>query len=139
MLAPDLKFGVELGGAFADLGGADSVAAELLDDGADFAGEDALDIHFGHGGNEAFFEGSGVEVEIAADLREVELGLVDEEVQAFGEGLGALGAKKLQDGVPECGVDLVGHVWVFLLPPPNTKPHWPALANCALQSAGSIF
>ena len=53
-LAPGMKFGVELGGAFADLGGADGVAAEFLDDGADFAGGYALDIHFGHGGHEGF-------------------------------------------------------------------------------------
>ena len=33
-LAPGMEFGVELGGAFADLGGADGVAAEFLDDGA---------------------------------------------------------------------------------------------------------
>ena len=157
-LAPGLKFGVELGGAFADLGGADGVAAELLDDGADFAGGYALDIHFGHGGHEgffaaeAFFEGTGVEVEIATDLGDVELdgadagvegfgfkavgesesvggafvgaglegggafldhGLVDEEAQAFGEGLGAIGGKKLQNGVQECRVDVVGHVWCF--------------------------
>ena len=48
-LAPAFQFGVELGGALADLGGTDGMAAELLDNGRDFAGGDALDIHFGQG------------------------------------------------------------------------------------------
>ena len=51
----------------ADLGGADGAAAELFDDGGDFAGGDALDIHFGQGEFEgllaadAFFQGAGIE------------------------------------------------------------------------------
>lgn len=47
--SPGLELSVELGRALADLGGADRRAAELLDDGGDFAGGDALDIHFGQG------------------------------------------------------------------------------------------
>jgi hypothetical protein len=35
--------------AFAELSGADGGAAEFLDDGRDFAGADALDIHFSKG------------------------------------------------------------------------------------------
>jgi hypothetical protein len=51
------------------------VAAEFPDDFGDFAGGDALDIHFGHGGNEglltahAFFQGRGKEVDPVAHLR----------------------------------------------------------------------
>ncbi len=46
-VAPFLEFGVEEFGAGADLGGTDGGAAELLDDGRDFAGGNALDVHFG--------------------------------------------------------------------------------------------
>ena len=85
-----LGVGVELGGALADLGGTDGVAAELLDDGGDFAGGDALDIHFGQGQFEgllaadALFQGAGIEVQVAADLRDLELDGAD----AGGEGFG---------------------------------------------------
>ena len=48
-VAPFLKFGVEEFGTVADLGGTDGGATEFLDDGGDFAGGDALDIHFGQG------------------------------------------------------------------------------------------
>ena len=41
---PDLEFGIELGGAGADLGGTHGVPAEFLDDFGDFAGGDALNI-----------------------------------------------------------------------------------------------
>ena len=57
----------KLGGALADLRGTDGVAAELFDDGGDFAGGDALHIHFGQGQFEgllaadAFFQGVGIE------------------------------------------------------------------------------
>src|SRR5512137_1002126 len=44
--APGVELDIELGGALTDLGRADGGAAELLDDGGDFAGGDALDIHF---------------------------------------------------------------------------------------------
>jgi hypothetical protein len=77
--APAFQFGVEPGGALADLGGADGVAAELFDDGRDFAGGNALNVHFGQGQFERLFtadallEGGGIEVQIAADLRDLEL------------------------------------------------------------------
>ena len=77
-VAPFLQFGVQEFGAVADLGGTDGGAAEFLDDGGDFAGGDALDIHFGHGefegllGAEAFFQGAGIEGGIAPDLRHAE-------------------------------------------------------------------
>ena len=77
--APAFQFGVEPGGALADLGGADGVAAELFHDGRDFAGGNALNVHFGQGQFERLFtadpllEGGGIEVQIAADLRDLEL------------------------------------------------------------------
>ena len=48
-IAPGFQFDVQRGGALADLGGTDGVAAELFDDGGDFAGGNSLDIHFGEG------------------------------------------------------------------------------------------
>jgi hypothetical protein len=77
--APAFQFGVQLGRALADLGGADGVAAELFDDGGDFAGGDALDIHFGNGQFEgllaadAFLKGGRIEVQISAHLGDLEL------------------------------------------------------------------
>ena len=87
--APGLELDIKLGRALTDLGGADGVAAELLDDGGDFAGGDALDIHFGQGQHErllaanALFQGAGIEVQAAPDLRDAELNGTD----AGGEGL----------------------------------------------------
>jgi len=87
-VAPFLEFSIEEFGAGADLGGADGGAAELFDDGGDFAGGDALDVHFGQGkfeglfGAAAFFEGAGIELQIAADLGDVE----GNAAQAGGEG-----------------------------------------------------
>jgi hypothetical protein len=89
-IPPILEFGVEAFGAIADLGGTDGGAAEFLDDGGDFAGGDALDIHFGHGefegllGAEAFFQGAGIEVGFAPDLRHAE----GDGADAAGESLG---------------------------------------------------
>src|SRR5450759_4269383 len=88
--APDLELDIELGGALTDLGGADGGAAELLDDGGDFAGGDALDIHFGQGQHERLFatppflQGAGIEFQAAPDLRDTELDRAD----ASGEGFG---------------------------------------------------
>ena len=47
-VAPELEFHIQLGRAGADLGGADLMAAEFLNDLGDFARRDALHIHFGH-------------------------------------------------------------------------------------------
>ena len=47
-LAPELEFDIELGGAGADLRGADLVAAEFLDDFSDLASGDSLDVHLLH-------------------------------------------------------------------------------------------
>src|ERR1035437_10136766 len=75
-VAPFLEFGVEEFGAVADLGGTYAGAAEFFDDGGDFAGGDALDIHFSHGeferllGANAFFQGAGIEGGFAANLRD---------------------------------------------------------------------
>ena len=88
--APAFQFGIQLGGTLADLGGADGVAAELLDDGGDFAGGDALDVHFGDGQFEGLFaahallEGGGIEVQIPAHLGDLEL----DGAAAGGEGFG---------------------------------------------------
>ncbi len=77
-VAPFLQFGVQVFGAVADLGGTDGGAAELLDNGGDFARGDALDIHFGHSqfegllGAEAFFQGAGIEGGLAPDLGHTE-------------------------------------------------------------------
>ena len=120
--SPGLEFKVEVGGALADLGGTDGATAELLDDGRDFAGGDALDVHFGEGQFErllaadALFQGAGVEVDVAPDLRDAELNGADAGVEGFGfeavgvalagfgaliglglEGLGALLAHGLVD------------------------------------------
>ena len=89
-LAPFLEFGVQEFGARADLGGTDGGAAEFLDDGGDFAGGDALDIHFSHGefesllGADAFFQGAGIEGSFAADLGDAE----GDGADAAGEGFG---------------------------------------------------
>ncbi len=89
-VAPAFQFEVQFGGALADLGGTDGVAAELFHNGGDFAGGDTLDIHFGQGQLEgllaadAFFEGAGIEVQIAAHLRDLEL----DRAKAGDEGLG---------------------------------------------------
>jgi len=89
-VAPFLEFGVEEFGAVADLGGTDGVAAEFLDDGGDFAGGNALDVHFCHGeferlfGADAFVEGTGIEGGFTADLRDTE----GDGADAAGESLG---------------------------------------------------
>jgi len=76
--APFFQFGIEEFGAFTDLGGADGSATELLDNSGDFAGRDALDIHFGEGefeglfGAQTFLERAGIERDVAADLGDVE-------------------------------------------------------------------
>ena len=89
-LPPFLEFGVEELGARTDLRGPDAGAAEFFDDGGDFAGGDALDIHFGQGelagllGADAFFQGAGIELRVATDLRHAE----GDGADAAGEGLG---------------------------------------------------
>ena len=88
-IPPQLEFHVELGGASTYLGGTDLMAAEFLDDFGDFAGGDALDIHFGHGENEglltahAFFQGRGIEVDPVAHLRHGELDRPDASGERF--------------------------------------------------------
>ncbi len=89
-VAPFLQLGIQELRALADLGGADGGAAEFLDDGGDFAGGDALDIHLGHGqleglfGADALLQGAGIEVEIAPDLGDAK----GDGADAAGEGLG---------------------------------------------------
>ena len=99
-VAPFLEFGVEEFGAVADLGGTDAGAAEFFDDGGDFAGGDALDIHFGHGelerllGTNAFFQGAGIEGGFAADLRDAK----GDGADPAGEGLGLVAVGVAQPG-----------------------------------------
>jgi len=70
------------------------VTAELFHDGGDFASGNALDIHFRQGQFEglftadAFFEGAGIEVQIAAHLRDLEL---DRPTRWRGSGFEAVG------------------------------------------------
>ena len=110
-VAPLLQFGVELFGAFADLGGTDGRAAELLDNGGDFAGGNPLDVHFGHGefeglfGAEAFLQGAGIKVGFTPDLRHAEGDGADAAGEGFGfvavgvtfTGVGALVGLGLED------------------------------------------
>jgi len=87
---PAFEFDIEFGGTLANLGGADGMATELLDNGRDFAGGNALDIHFGDGQFEgllapnALLEGGRIEVQIAAHLGDLEL----DGPAAGGEGFG---------------------------------------------------
>src|ERR1035438_7159005 len=88
--APGLELSIELGGALTHPASPDGGAAELLDDGGDFAGGDALDIHFGQGQLEGllaphpFFQGAGIEFQAAPDLRDLELDGADTGVEGFG-------------------------------------------------------
>jgi len=85
-----LEFGVEEFGARADLEELTLVPPEFFDNGGDFAGGDALDIHFSHGefegllGADPFFQGAGIEGGFAPDLRHAE----GDGADAAGEGLG---------------------------------------------------
>ena len=89
-ITPRLEFEIELGGAGADLGRADGMAAEFLDDFGDFAGGDSLDIHLGEGEQEgffaagSFFESTGIKIHAVADLRNTE----QKGANAGGEGFG---------------------------------------------------
>ena len=89
-ITPGLEFEIELGGAGADLGRADGMAAEFLDDFGDFAGGDSLDIHLGEGEQEgffaagSFFESAGIKIHAVADLRNTE----QKGANAGGEGFG---------------------------------------------------
>ena len=89
-ITPGLEFEIELGGAGADLGRADGMAAEFLDDFGDFAGGDSLDIHLGEGEQEgffaagSFFESAGIKIHAVADLRNTE----QEGANTGGEGFG---------------------------------------------------
>ena len=89
-ITPGLEFEIELGGAGADLGRADGMAAEFLDDFGDFAGGDPLDIHLGEGEQEgffaagSFFESAGIKIHAVADLRNTE----QEGADTGGEGFG---------------------------------------------------
>ena len=88
--APSLEFDIELGGALADLRGADRAAAKFLDDGGDFAGGDALHIHLGQGEFEgllaadALLQRGGVELQAGTDLGDLE----GDGPDPGGEGLG---------------------------------------------------
>ena len=88
--APAFEFCVEPGGALTDLSGADGVPAELFDDGGNFAGGNALHIHFGQRQFEgllaadAFLQGRGIEVQIAADLGNLKLDEAGPGGQGFG-------------------------------------------------------
>src|ERR1700722_3389542 len=73
-VAPFGQFQVHFGGGLTDLGGGYFQAAKLFEHGGDFAGGDALDIHFGDGqlegafASETLFQSAGIEVHVAANL-----------------------------------------------------------------------
>ena len=79
-----------------NLGRADGMAAEFLDDFGDFAGGDALDIHLGQGEQEglfaagSFFQSTGVKIHAVANLRNAEQDGAD--TGGKGLGLEAIGA-----------------------------------------------
>lgn len=89
-IPPELEFDVEFGGAGAHLSGTHLMATEFFDDLGDFAGGDALDIHFGHGEHEglfaahAFLEGVGIEVDAVAHLGDAQFDLADTGGEEFG-------------------------------------------------------
>lgn len=66
------------------------MAAELFNDGADFAGGDALDIHFGQGELQGLFtaqslvQGAGIELDVTANLWDFELHFAHAGVDGFG-------------------------------------------------------
>lgn len=77
-VAPELELHIKPGRAGADLGGADLMAAEFLDDLGDFARRDALHIHFGHRECERLFaahpalQRTGIEVDAVTHLRDAQ-------------------------------------------------------------------
>ncbi len=98
--APAFQLGVQAGGALADLGGTDGGPAELLDDGGDFAGGDALHVHLGQGQFEcllaahAFFERAGIEGHVTAHLGNLKLDRTQAGGERFGfEAIGVTQAK----------------------------------------------
>ena len=103
---PEREFDVEFGGAGADLGGTDGGATEFFDDGRDFAGGNALNVHFGQSDFEGLFaadalvEGGGIELQATADLWDIK----GDAPQARGEGFVLVAV-----GVAEAGLrTLVG-------------------------------
>ena len=143
MIAPSFQFGVQRTAAHWKLTCVEltEVAAELFHDGRDFAGGHPLDIHFGQSQLEgllaadAFFERVGIEVQIAAHLRDLELDRAD----AGGEGLGFEAV-----GVALAGVSaFVGlgleRVAAFLTPASSTSRRMPSRSEpppepCSLRS-----
>ena len=99
--APGFQIGVEKRGTMADVSGAHGGAAEFFEDGGDLPGGDALDIHFGECELEglltahALFESRGVELDVAADLRDGKSDVAE-------AGLESLGFEAV--GVAETGV-----------------------------------
>lgn len=89
-LPPARQFNIKLGGAGADLGGADRMAAEFLDDFSDFAGRDTLNIHLGEGEQQGFFaagtffQSTGVKFDAVANLRNTEADGADTRGKDFG-------------------------------------------------------
>lgn len=89
-VAPFIQFEVEVSGGATDLGGGDVQTAELFEDGGDFAGGDALDVHLCDGEFEGaftaepFFESGGIEGNVATNLRYGEADVA----KASGDGFG---------------------------------------------------
>lgn len=88
--APDFELLVEFGSALTDLGGANLVAAELLDDLGNFASGHALNVHLRHGEVERLlaahttFQGAGIKGHAITYLGHPQLDLADSCGQCFG-------------------------------------------------------
>jgi len=99
-IAPALQLPIELGAGPADLGAGDfQGAGQLLEDGADFARGNALDIHLGDGQHQgalaapAALEGRGVKLHLAADLWDSDSHLSQARLEGLGlETIGMAGA-----------------------------------------------
>ena len=111
--APNLQIGVEPGGALADMSGTYGGAAEFFEDGGDLSRGDALDIHFrqrkfkGLLAADAFFEGRGVELDLAADLRDGESDVAEAGLESLGfEAVGV--AEACVGALERAGLEHVG-------------------------------
>lgn len=90
-IAPELELFIELGGGTADLGGRDlQGAGEFGENGGDTASGDALNVHLGNGESEcavralAAFKSGGVEIDVAANLRDFDGDFAETGLQSFG-------------------------------------------------------
>jgi len=135
---PEFEIGVEAGGALADLSGTHGGAAKLFEDGGDFAGGDALDIHFGESEDErllaadALLEGRRIELNLAAHLRDgegdgAETGLKGLGFEAVGVAQAGIGA------LERPGLEGVGTLGLHGLVDEQAKPLGKALGAFVIE------